>query len=164
MDAGLDTGEMLLIDRLPIHPEDTASTLHDRMAALGASLIVQALTQLVQGALQGRPQPAEGACYASKIDKAEAAIDWRLPAVAIERRLRAFDPFPGCSADILGQPVKVWRGRVVPGQGTPGQVLQATDGRLVLACGDAALELLELQLPGGRRLAAHDFLLRQAAA
>jgi methionyl-tRNA formyltransferase len=167
MDAGLDTGPMLLDESLPIAADDTAGTLHDRLAALGARLIVQALA--AGTALEPRPQPAEGVTYAHKIDKAEAAIDWRQPAAAIERRLRAFDPFPGCSAEIDGRPLKVWRARVVdagaaPAAGAaPGTVLPAPAGHLVVACGEAgaqALEILEVQPPGGRRLAARDWLQR----
>jgi methionyl-tRNA formyltransferase len=160
MDAGLDTGAMLLAEATPIAATDTSATLHERLAALGARLIVQTLDLLAQGALQPRPQPAEGVTYAHKIDKAEAAIDWQVPAAVVERRLRAFDPFPGATAVLGGQTVKVWRGRVVPGSGAPGQVLQAGDDRLVLACGQGALELLELQLPGGRRIPVREFLQR----
>ena len=164
MDAGLDTGAMLLAEALPIAPTDTSATLHDRLAALGARLINQALALLAQGALQPRPQPAEGVTYAHKIEKAEAATDWRAPADVVERRLRAFDPFPGATAVLGGQPVKVWRGRVVPGSGVPGQVLQAGEGRLVVACGQDALELLEVQLAGGRRIPAREFLQRHPVA
>ena len=164
MDAGLDTGAMLLAEALPIAPTDTSATLHDRLAALGARLINQALALLAQGALQPRPQPAEGVTYAHKIEKAEAAIAWQAPAAVVERRLRAFDPFPGATAVLGGQPVKVWRGRVVPGSGVPGQVLQAGEGRLVVACGQDALELLEVQLAGGRRIPAREFLQRHPVA
>jgi methionyl-tRNA formyltransferase len=164
MDAGLDTGAMLLAEGVPITAADTSASLHDRLAALGARLIVAALERLALGALQPRAQPAEGVTYAYKIDKAEAAIAWAAPATAIERRLRAFDPFPGASTVLAGQPLKVWRGRVVPGSGAPGQVLQAGDDRLVLACGEGALELVELQLPGRRRIAAREFLQRHAVA
>ncbi len=164
MDAGLDTGAMLLAEAAPITASDTSATLHDRLAALGARLIVQALDLLAQGALQPRPQPAEGVTYAHKIEKTEGTIDWRAPAVEIERRLRAFDPFPGGSTVLGGQPLKVWRGRVVPGSGVPGQVLQASAGRLVVACGADALEPLELQLAGGKRIPARDFLQRHPLA
>jgi len=164
MDAGLDTGDMLLEEGTPITADDTAATLHDRLAGLGARLAVQALALLAQGALQPRAQPIEGATYAHKIDKAEAAIDWQAPAAVIERRLRAFDPFPGGTAEVGGQPVKVWRGKVVEGAGRPGQVLQASGDQLVLACGSGALALLELQLPGGKRIAAREFLQRHPLA
>ncbi len=160
MDAGLDTGAMLLKAATPIAPDDSTATLHDRLAALGAQLVVQALVDLARGALQPVAQPAEGATYAHKIDKAEAALDWRQPAAVLERRLRAFDPFPGGAAELGGQALKVWRGRAVPGAGTPGQVLPAGEGRLLVACGEGALELLDVQLPGGRRIAAREFLQR----
>lgn len=155
MDAGLDTGPMRLAQALPIAADDTTATLHDRLAALGAELVVQALARLP--ALPLDPQPAEGATYAHKIEKAEGAIDWTLPAAVLERRVRAFDPFPGCSFDLDGLGVKLWRARPVAGRGAPGTVLEA-DGRLVVACGDGALELLTLQAPGGRRVAVSDFL------
>jgi len=164
MDAGLDTGDMLLTEAAPIVADDTSASLHDQLAALGARLVVQGLHALAQGGLIPQPQPAEGVTYAHKIDKAEAAIDWQVPADVIERRIRAFDPFPGCSFEWAGQTVKVWRARVVSGQGTPGQRIQTGDGRLLVACGQGALELLELQAPGGRRVAARDFLLRHPAA
>ncbi len=160
MDAGLDTGAMLLTETTPIGDDDTSATLQDRLAAIGARLVVQALERLQRAELRPMPQPASGATYARKIEKTEAAIDWHLPAAAIERRLRAFDPFPGCTAVLGGQTVKVWRARVVPGQGAPGQVLAADGGRLVIACGEGALELHTLQAPGGGRMAARDFLHR----
>ena len=160
MDAGLDTGDLLLADDTPIAPDDTTGTLHDRLAALGARLLLQTLSLAGQGALQPQRQPEAGVTYAHKIDKAEGPIDWRQPAAVLERRLRAFDPFPGCSTTLAGQPLKVWRGRVVPGAGEPGSVLVAGEGRLVVACGSEALELLDLQLPGGRRIGAREFLQR----
>ncbi len=158
MDAGLDTGDMLLTQPEPIGPEDTTALLHDRLAALGASLVVRALEQAQQGLLQHQPQPAEGVTYAYKIDKAEAAIDWSASAQVIERRLRAFDPFPGATFELQGHTVKLWRARVVPGQGSPGQVLQADAQRCVVACGEGALELLELQRPGARRVPVAAFM------
>ena len=162
MDAGLDTGDMQLIEGTDIRADDSAATLHDRLAEIGARLIVQALALAQQGALQPQKQPEAGATYARKIDKAEAAIDWQQPAAVLERRLRAFDPFPGCTANLSGQAVKLWRARVVDSAGAPGEVLAAAAGRLVIACGQGALDLQELQLAGGRRIAAHDFLLRHA--
>ena len=161
MDEGLDTGAMLLREATCITPDDTAGTLHDRLAAIGARLMVRVLHDLQRGALQPLPQPEAGANYARKIDKAEAALDWRQPAVVLERRLRAFDPFPGGSTEFQGQPLKVWRARVVEGAAEPGTWLAMAEGRLVVACGERALELLEVQPPGGRRLTAREFLLRQ---
>ncbi len=157
MDAGLDTGDMLLIERTPIGADDTTATLHKRLAEIGARLIVRALVESAPGPLAGTRQPEAGVTYARKIEKAEALIDWRQPAAVIERRLRAFDPFPGASAQVAGQPLKIWRARVVPGHGAPGTVLAAADARLVMACGEGALELLEVQLAGGRRVAAREF-------
>jgi methionyl-tRNA formyltransferase len=160
MDAGLDTGDMLLAEALPIAANDTAATLHDRLASLGARLVVQALAQLGAGTLQATPQPAAGVTYAHKIEKAEAAIDWQHPAAEIERRLRAFDPFPGCTAVLAGEPVKVWRGEVVAARGEPGRALAGDP--LLIACGDAALRVTELQRPGGRRIGAREFAQAQA--
>ena len=162
MDAGLDTGAMLLTEATAIGEEDTTTTLQDRLAGIGARLMLRVLEQITQGTLQPVPQPAMGATYAHKIAKTEAPMDWQQPAAVLERRLRAFDPFPGGAAQIAGQAVKLWRGRVVPGQGTPGALIPVGDGRLVVACGEDALELLELQLPGGRRTSARGFLQRHA--
>jgi len=169
MDAGLDTGDMLLIAREAIGPDDTTAALHDRLAALGGRCIVEALTQAAAGTLQATPQPTEGVNYAHKIEKAEAAIDWRLPAADIARRVRAFDPFPGTTFTVPTGPgkepgdkgsevVKLWRASVVPGSGQPGEVLRAEGDTLVVACGAQALALHTLQRPGGKRVAAREFL------
>ena len=160
MDTGLDTGDMLRVARTPIHDGDTTGTLHDRLAALGAQLIVQSLDEVAQGRLQPVAQDGAQATYAHKIAKSESVMDWQQPAEVLARRLRAFDPFPGGSTELAGQAVKLWRARAVPGTGQPGQMLQSDDGRLVVACGDGALELLELQLPGGRRITAREFVQR----
>ena len=157
MDAGLDTGDMLLVAEEAIRPDDTTASLHDRLAALGGQLVVQGLA--APDALHRTPQPAEGITYAHKIDKAEAAIDWAQPATVIERRVRAFDPFPGASFSLDGEVVKLWRTALRPDlAGAPGQVLAAADGRLTVACGQGALDLLQLQRPGGRRIDAAAFL------
>jgi methionyl-tRNA formyltransferase len=160
MDEGLDTGAMRLWEATPIGADDTSAMLHDRLAALGARLVVQALAQLQAGTLPLVPQPAAGATYAHKIDKAEAALDWAQPAAVLERRIRAFDPAPGCSAVVAGTPLKLWRARVQAGVAGawPGQRLEAGRDRFVVACGDGALELLELQAAGGRRMHAADWL------
>jgi methionyl-tRNA formyltransferase len=164
MDEGLDTGAMLLTEATPIGPGDTTGTLHDRLAAIGARLVVQGLARLEAGTLPATPQPAEGVTYAHKIDKAEAALDWALPSPVLERRIRAFDPFPGCTATVDGAALKIWRAAVAPGvAGTaPGTRLDVGRGRLVVACGEGALELLELQAAGGRRLPVADYLRGQA--
>jgi methionyl-tRNA formyltransferase len=158
MDSGLDTGPMLLAETTAIAPDDDTGRLHDRLAALGARLIVQALHDACAGRLRPQAQAAEGVTYAHKVEKVESVIDWRAPAVAIERRARAFDPFPGLQFALAGAPVKLWRAAVVSRSGAPGTVLAAGDGRLVVACGEGALDLLELQAAGGRRLPAAAFL------
>lgn len=161
MDAGLDTGAMLLAERVAIAPEDTTASLHDKLAALGARLVVEALELAACGGLQPVAQPAEGVTYAHKIEKAEAAIDWSQPADAIERRIRAFDPFPGASAQIHGETVKLWRARAVMqgrGSAAPGTVVALDPHGIGVACGAGRLEITELQRPGGKRLAAADFL------
>jgi len=153
MDAGLDTGDMLLIERAPIQFDDTTGRLHDRLAGLGARLVVRSLADAAAGALTPVKQPEAGVTYAHKIDKAEAAIDWSQPAAAIERRVRAFDPFPGANFQCDGESVKLWRAEVVDaaGAGAPGTVLEAGAGRVVVACGERALALREVQRPGGKR-------------
>jgi methionyl-tRNA formyltransferase len=164
MDEGLDTGPMLSARALPIGADDTAATLHDRLAALGAEMIVDAVPAWVQGRLAAQPQPADGVSYAAKIDKAEAALDWALPAVTLERRIRAFDPFPGASFGLGSEVIKLWRAQVADGRGPPGVCLPAPHGGLRVACGVAALDLLELQRPGGRRVPVADFLRGLAVA
>lgn len=158
MDAGLDTGDMLLIEKDAIRPEDTTAILHDRLAHLGGRLIVEALEMAACGGLTATPQPSEGVNYAHKIDKAEAAIDWSLPARALARRVRAFDPFPGCTFALGEQTIKLWSASVVQASGQPGEVLQAQGDTLVVACGEQALALHTLQRPGGKRITARDFL------
>jgi methionyl-tRNA formyltransferase len=158
MDEGLDTGDMLLTEHEAILSDDSTATLHDRLATLGGRLIVEALEAAACGGLVRRPQPAEGVTYAHKIEKVEASIDWSRPAAEIERRVRAFDPFPGATFQHAGETVKLWRATVSPGQAAPGTVLIATEGLLRVACGDTALDLQQLQRPGGRRFGARDFL------
>jgi methionyl-tRNA formyltransferase len=156
MEAGLDTGPMLLTEALPIAAADSAATLHDKLANQGARLIVQALRDLEH--LKSVPQPLEGVTYANKIDKAEAQLDFRRPAVELARRVRAFDPFPGAVATLDGTVVKLWRGAPERGSGEPGTVLAADSNGVVIACGEGALRVTELQKPGGKRLPAADFL------
>jgi methionyl-tRNA formyltransferase len=158
MDAGLDTGAMLLSQEVEITPHDTTGTLQERLADLGAALIVQAVELAAGARLEPRPQPLEGVTYAHKIEKSEAAIDWGESAIAIERRIRAFDPFPGASSTLEGEVVKIWRATVLPGSGTPGQVLGAGEDGIAVACGAGVLRITELQRPGGRRVSARQFL------
>ncbi|HPM66056.1 MAG TPA: methionyl-tRNA formyltransferase [Piscinibacter sp.] len=158
MDAGLDTGDMLLAEPVAIRPDDTTASLHDRLAELGGRLIVEALELAACGGLKPQRQPTEGITYAHKVDKAEAAIDWRQGAAAIERRLRAFDPFPGAAGVLAGETLKVWRAEPCAGAGRPGEVLTVGEAGIEVACGEGALRLIELQRPGGRRLPAAAFL------
>ncbi len=158
MDEGLDTGDMLLARELPIAAHATTGSLHDQLAALGAEMIVQALQQADAGTLRSVPQPAEGVTYAHKIEKAEAQIDWTLPAAVIERRVRAFDPFPGAATVCGGEPLKVWGCEVVNAHGQPGVVLEVQAAGITVACGDAALRLTHLQRAGGKRLPASEVL------
>jgi methionyl-tRNA formyltransferase len=166
MDAGLDTGDMLLTAREPVAFDDTTGRLHDRLAALGAHLIVQALADAAAGALKPVRQPEQGVTYAHKIAKSEAAIDWTLPAEVIERRIRAFDPFPGATFQAHGETVKLWRAQVerLDVAATPGSVIAAEGARLAVACGDGALALLDVQRPGGKRVAVAQWLQGQALA
>ncbi|MDH5338375.1 MAG: methionyl-tRNA formyltransferase [Rubrivivax sp.] len=158
MDAGLDTGPVLLSAPEPIRPDDSTGSLHDRLAAQGARLILQAMADAAAGRLQPSPQPAQGATYALKVDKAEAAIDWRRPAAEIERRVRAFDPFPGAHFGLAGQRVKLWQARLAAGEGVPGAVLPSPAGECVVACGQGALALQTVQRAGGRRQPVAAFL------
>lgn len=155
MDEGLDTGAMLLQRTVAIDAVDTTGTLHDKLAALGAQLLVEAL------ATNPPPQPQHGATatYARRIVKGEADIDWRKPAAEIERQVRAFDPAPGAQTMLDGETLKIWRASVVPGSGAaPGIVIAAGPDSIVAACGQDALRIDELQRAGGRRLAAQAFL------
>jgi methionyl-tRNA formyltransferase len=159
MDAGLDTGDMLLVESLPIAAAETTATLQDMLAALGGRLIVEVLEAAACGSLVPRIQPEAGVNYAHKIDKAEARIDWGQPAALIERRIRAFDPQPGCHFEHEGEQLKVWRAQVVSGlTGEPGAT-RLEPHCFAVACGDgAALDLLEVQRPGGRRQPVAAFL------
>lgn len=158
MDAGLDTGPMLLKERTEISAEDTAQTLHDRLSAMGSRLIVPALEGLADGSVRPEPQPETGVTYARKIDKAEARIDWTRPAIEIDRQIRAFAPFPGAWFLHAGTRIKVLRAEPVNagGKAAPGTVV---DEPLVVACGEGALRLMTLQREGKSAMEA-DALLR----
>jgi len=155
MEAGLDTGPVLLRGAFPIAPTETTATLHDRLAELGASLAVEALGKLP---LPATAQPVEGITYAHKIEKAEALIDWSKSAAELDRHVRAFNPFPGAQALLRGQTVKLWQAAPVPGQGEIGQILQVDRQAIVVACGSGALAISELQKAGGKRLPVQQFL------
>jgi len=161
MDAGLDTGDMLLAEAVPIAADDTTGTLHDKLAALGARLIVEALELAACGGLRPKPQLEEGVTYAAKVDKAEAVIDWSLPADVIERRIRAFDPFPGASTLAGTEPLKIWRAHAIVearGSVAPGTIVTVDQHGIGVACGAGRLEVTELQRAGGKRLAHREFL------
>lgn len=162
MDTGLDTGDMLLMERLAIAPTDTTATLHDRLAALGGRMIVEALELAACGGLKAVPQPAEGITYAHKIEKAESTIDWSLPATVIGQRIRAFDPFPGASTECAGETIKVWSYEIDSNKSNTdkrqGQILSVNGDGVTVACGEGTLRLTTLQRAGGKRLAAADFL------
>jgi methionyl-tRNA formyltransferase len=164
MDAGLDTGPILSMARTPIAPEDNAQTLHDRLAGLGAKLLVQTIPDYVAGSLHVRPQPVEGASYARKITKEDGHLDWSLPARVLWCRVRGLAPWPGAFIHLPAQPrpllLKIWQAAVVSGsQGVPGTVLATDKSGIVMACGQGALRILELQLEGRRRLSAQEFLM-----
>jgi len=156
MEAGLDTGPVLLRRALPIGPGDTAGDLHDRLAVLGAEAITEALARLPD--LAPEPQPEAGVTYAAKIDKAEARIDWAQPAAVVARRIRALSPAPGAWTDTPAGRLKVLRAADMPGSGAPGTVLEAGPGQLVVACADGAVALTEAQRPGKRPMQAAELL------
>ena len=187
MERGLDTGPVCLRRELAIGPDDTAGSLHERLADLGGDAIVEALDGLVAGRLAFEPQAADGITYAHKLDKAEAAIDWTLPAARIAAKIRAFDPAPGCNARLVSAPDVVLRlfepsvieplvvassviapsgigpsrigsSAVEPVAAVPGQVLSASGEGVVIASGSGWLRIGQLQRPGGRRLPAAAFL------
>jgi methionyl-tRNA formyltransferase len=164
MDVGLDTGAMISEARTPIAGDDTTATLHDRLAQDGAKLIVEALIELERtGALAATPQPADGVTYAEKIAKDEAALDWRKPSNVLARQVRAFDPFPGGVATLDdGTSIKIWAAVPVPvaakANQAPGTIVDISPEGVVVACGEGALRLTQLQKPGGKRLPAREFL------
>jgi methionyl-tRNA formyltransferase len=152
MESGLDTGPVLLRESLVIAPEETTAVLHDRLSALGARLIITALTRLPD--LMPEPQSAEGVTYAAKIDKAEARVDFTRPAAFVDRLIRGLSPFPGAWIEVGGERVKLLRSRLASGHGLPGQVLNG----FVLACGEGAVEVIEAQREGKRPMPAAEVL------
>jgi len=157
MDEGLDTGAMLLQEAIPIGPRTTASELHDALAALGGRVIVEALEGLAVGRLSPRPQPEAGVTYAAKLERGEGRLDWREPAEALDRRRRAFAPWPGAWFEAAGERIKLLDSEIVarPSQAAPGQVLDAGP---TIACGKGALRLVTLQRAGKQPMAAAEFL------
>ncbi len=159
MDEGVDTGAMIAVESETIAPNDTTSSLHDRLAALGGRMMVEVLTELARGAeLSLEPQRSEGVSYAAKISKQEAVLDFQQPAVVLERRIRAFHPYPGAVAQMGDVAIKVSAASLSPAHGEAGEVLAADAYGVTVACGEGALTLTEMQKPGGKRLAAAAFL------
>lgn len=158
MDAGLDTGAILSLHPVPISGDDTAGSLHDKLAAVGAEAIVQLLPRLAAGEVTAVPQPEAGATYAAKIGKDDARLDWRRPAPALDRQVRAFNPFPGAWTTLGDEPLKLWSVRPAAGQGEPGEVIAASAEAIRVACGEGALDILELQQAGARRMDCRAFL------
>jgi methionyl-tRNA formyltransferase len=156
MEAGLDTGPMLLKVTTTITAEDTGGSLHDRLATLGSQAVVEAVTKLAAGELRGEVQDDSLATYAHKLNKDEARLDWSRPAVELERLVRAFNPWPICHSTLNGEALKVHAAQLGEGQGAPGSVLAADRSGLTVACGEGALRLTRLQLPGGKPLSFAD--------
>ena len=152
MEAGLDTGPMLLKVTTPITGEDTGGTLHDRLAELGPTAVIQAIAGLADGTLIGEVQDDSLATYAHKLNKDEARIDWSRPAVELERLIRAFNPWPICHTTLNGEALKVLAAQIADGEGAPGSIIDASKEGLLVACGSGALRLTRLQLPGGKPL------------
>jgi methionyl-tRNA formyltransferase len=155
MEAGLDTGPVRLRRKIAIAADDTATTLHDRLAVLGATMIVEALGQL---SMRTEAQPIDGVTYAHKLEKHEALIDWRKSAAELDRHIRAFNPFPGAQALMQGQTIKLWQATPVVGSGEIGTILAVDRKTIVVACGAGALAISELQKSGGKRLPVQHFL------
>jgi methionyl-tRNA formyltransferase len=163
MDAGLDTGPVLLSARTPIAPDDTGGSLHDRLAELGAQVLADGLQRISRGeTLAATPQSNAGVTYAHKLDKAEAKLDFTRPAAELERKVRAFDPWPVAEADIAGEWVRVWRALAVPSPESrvpsPGQIVAASKRGIDIACAEGVLRVLKLQRAGGRVIHAADYL------
>ena len=156
MDAGLDTGAMLLKKSLAIGCEDTAGSLHDRLATLGATAIVEALSRL--DALAAQTQDAALATYAAKLEKREARIDWHRPAEDIARAVRAYNPQPGAYTSARGEPLKIWAAHALPGSAPPGEIVRADGSGLVVGCGTGLLALETVQKAGGKRIRATNWL------
>ncbi|HUW27235.1 MAG TPA: methionyl-tRNA formyltransferase [Sulfuriferula sp.] len=158
MDAGLDTGAMLRRDAIPIAQDDTSASLHDKLATLGGQAIVAVLDRMSAGPVASTPQPDAGACYAAKISKAEAALDFNRPAAELARAVRAYNPAPGAATQLRGTPLKVWSAHATDQRGTLGRVITADAQGILIACGTGALCITEVQPAGGKRQFASQFL------
>lgn len=166
MEVGLDTGDMLLKQSAPIGVDDTTADVHDRLADIGADMVVQALDLAAAGQLRAQPQPAQGVTYAHKIEKHEAAIDWQQDAQTIVRRVRAFNPFPGATAVLAGETIKVWAAQwelqpatgLTVGTSNSGTIVAVTPAGIAVAAMNSIVNLTQLQRPGGKRMAVGEFL------
>ena len=162
MDEGMDTGGILRQEATPIRTDDNAQTLHDRLAQIGAALLVPTLRDVAAGKLAPRPQPTGGASHARKLAKEDGLLDWTQPARTLWNRVRAFMPWPGAFTHFPDQPqphlLKIWRAEVTEGTGAPGEILRADKTGILVACGSGALQIFELQREGGRRMNVGDFL------
>jgi methionyl-tRNA formyltransferase len=158
MDAGLDTGAILLQQSLAIAADDDAQSLHDRLAALGAKAIVAVLAEVAAGRVRPVAQPEAGVSYARKIGKAEAELDWSRSCEELERTIRALRPSPGARSRLRGESIKLWRARCSQQRGKPGSILDGSADGMLVACGEGALQVTEMQRAGGTRLAAAEFL------
>ena len=152
MDRGLDTGDMLLTAHCKIDSEETAGSLHDKLATIGVPALNKALLLIAEGQISATPQQEELNCYASKISKQELAIDWRQSAATIARNIRAFNPFPIAYASLGGERIKIWRAQQCPQNGKAGTIIEADKKSLVVACGEGSLSLQIIQLPGAKAL------------
>jgi methionyl-tRNA formyltransferase len=172
MEAGLDTGPVLVERRTPIATDETGGSLHDRLSALGADALAEGLRRTMAGeTLAARIQAETGVEYAHKLDKAEARLDFQLPAIALERKVRAFNPWPVAEADVAGERLRIWSARALDSTSSvePGQVIAATRDGIDIACASGVLRLTSVQRPGGRPIGAADYLnarpeLKQAAS
>jgi len=162
MDAGMDTGGIITQEKTPIQETDHAQTLHDRLATIGAELLVQTIPEYVAGKIPARPQPADGVSYAPKIKKQDGEIDWREPARAIWNRVRGLVPWPGAYTHVPAEPkpylLKIWEAEVIEATSSPGEILRADKSGIVIGCGQDGLRICQLQLEGGKRLSAQQFL------
>ncbi|HET7162615.1 MAG TPA: methionyl-tRNA formyltransferase [Rhodanobacteraceae bacterium] len=165
MEAGLDTGPVLLSETTSIHPDDTGGSLHDRLAEIGARVLGEGLSRVIAGeSLHATPQPETGAIYAHKLGKAEAKLDFARPAIELERKVRAFDPWPVAEAEIAGEHVRVWQTEALdaqpgsPDSARPGEIIGASRHGIDIACGQGVLRILKLQRAGGRAIGAADYL------
>ena len=161
MEAGLDTGPVLLERRTPITREDTGGSLHDRLSLLGAEVLAEGLRRTLAGeTLRATPQSEQGVMYAHKLEKAEARLDFSRPALALERQVRAFDPWPVAEADVAGENLRIWAARAIeqPHSAVPGSVIGAQREGIDIACGEGVLRVTALQRAGGKRISAADYL------